>query len=596
MLQNLRIVYLRVLSIVGLLFLISSSFYTFLSDGSVSTLNTVMVPVMLIAFILSYFESIKGLALWIVPIVSLTTLVMGGAISEEGGLHVVTSNYYLFPLYVFFLLGARWGLVLSLLLIGSTLLPLSQNGFNMVIYGDVGVLFPLTYVVEIALLSTLEWVHSYMLLRIDQNTNTDELTGLMNRLGTKFHHNNLLDEVDEFYTLFIDLNSFSQVNSYVGPIVSDDILRKCGEILGKREHVLATGRYYADSFVVMFEGSEEDLIEYVLVSEKKIYDLAAEIGIDLVLSISTGISHYPNDSDESEELINFAELAMKEAKISKSANYHFFESRHLTSHEKNTIIGRDLKRAISEEKIEVYFQPKVSTIHECVTGMEALVRWVHPELGYLAPPEYINIAERSGDIVILGEYVMKESLDHLRSCREAGNADISVSINISPFHLVQTDFLENLKSEVKSRGLAPKKVYLEITENVMIKGEMKERLQTIQNAGFNLSLDDFGTGYSSLNYLSQFSFNELKIDKSFTDGILKSQRECDLFETILTLAKKMDMETVIEGVEKWEQVALIQRLGADEIQGWYYAKALASAEFLDFMATFKGRVEHAPSS
>lgn len=586
MLQNLRVVYLRVLSITGLIFLISSSFYTFVTDGTVSTINTVMVPVMLVSFVLSYFDGLKGLALWTVPIAAFCTLIMGGSITDAGDLHIISSNYYLFPVYAFFLLGAKWGLTLSVVVLVSTLLPLTQNNYNLTVFGDNGLLFPLTFFVEITLLSTLEWVHSYLLLRIDQNTNTDELTGLMNRLGTKFNHGNLLEEVDEFYTLFIDLNSFSQVNSYVGPIVSDDILCKCGEILSKRKHVLATGRYYADSFVVMFDGDEEELIEYILVSEKKIYELAGEIGIDLVLSISTGISHYPNDSDESEELINFAELAMKEAKISKSANYHFFESKHLTSHEKNTIIGRDLKRAISEEKIEVFFQPKVSTLHSKITGMEALVRWVHPELGYLAPPEYINIAERSGDIVILGEYVMKESLNHLQACRKAGDNTISVSINISPFHLVQTDFLENLKKEVDSRNLEPEKVYLEITENVMIKGEMKERLQTIQKAGFNLSLDDFGTGYSSLNYLSQFSFDELKIDKSFTDGILKSQRECDLFETILTLAKKMNMETVIEGVEEQEQVALIQNLGADEIQGWYYSKALSSKEFLNFMATF----------
>lgn len=587
MLQKLRVIYLRVLSITGLLFLISSAFFTFVSDGSVSTLNTVMIPVMLISFGLSYVEGVKGLALWTIPIAAFFTLIVGGSMSEEGGLHLVTSNYYLFPIYTFFLIGAKWGVVLSLVVLLSTLLPLTQNGHSIAVFGDNGILFPLTYIMEITLLSTLEWVHQYLLLRIDQNSNTDELTGLMNRLGTKFNHANLTEEVDEFYTLFIDLNSFSQVNSYVGPIVSDDILCKCGEILSKREHVLAAGRYYADSFVIMFEGDEEELIEYILVSEKKIYDLAGEIGVDLVLSISTGISHYPNDSDESEELINFAELAMKEAKISKAANYHFFESKHLTSHEKNTIIGRDLKRAISEEKIEVFFQPKVSTLHNRVTGMEALVRWVHPELGYLAPPEYINIAERSGDIVILGEYVMKESLNHLQACRNVGDKDISVSINVSPFHLVQTDFLENLIREVKNRNLEPGKIYLEITENVMIKGEMKDRLQTIQKEGFNLSLDDFGTGYSSLNYLSQFSFNELKIDKSFTDGILKSQRECDLFETILTLAKKMHMETVIEGVEEKEQVALIQKLGADEIQGWFYSKALSSKEFLEYMASFK---------
>lgn len=587
MLQNLRVVYLRVLAVIGLIFLIISSSYTFISSNVVATVNSVMIPVFLIAFSLSYINGAKVFSLWIIPIVCLITLAMGGGYSEGTPLRILAYYYYLFPLFTFFLIGGKWGLSLSVLLFSSLYVPLMQNNYSITVFGDAGVLFPITYVIEVSLLATLEWIHTLLLRRIDENANTDELTGLVNRAGCKFLLNKEMEEDDDFYVLFIDLNSFSQVNSYVGPVVSDDILRRCGEILSKRENVLTAGRYYADAFVVFFKGTHDELQEYILISEKRIYQLAEEIGVDLILSISTGISHFPNDSEESEELLTFAELAMKEAKISKNANYHFFESKHLTSHEKITIIGRDLKKAISEEKIEVYFQPKVSTVKDKVTGMEALVRWVHPELGYLAPPEYINIAERSGDIVILGEYVVQQALDHLRRCYEEGNEDISVSINISPFHLLQTDFLENLLMEVHTRGIKPFKVYLEITENVMIKGEMKERLETIQKAGFNLSLDDFGTGYSSLNYLSKFSFDELKIDKSFTDGILKSQRECDLFETILTLAKKMDMETVIEGVEELPQVELIQNLGADEIQGWYYSKALSSDDFISFVKTFK---------
>ncbi|MGM0444643.1 MAG: putative bifunctional diguanylate cyclase/phosphodiesterase, partial [Fibrobacterota bacterium] len=386
-----------------------------------------------------------------------------------------------------------------------------------------------------------------------------------------------------FYLILTDFDYFSRINTNLGYPLCDAILIRGGEILqnhGKVEHI---ARYYGDQFAILFRGSKQEVSHYIEKKQHEIRTISHEMNIDVAITISSGIIHYPGDCERVENLMANVELALREAKKVDRSAYHFFNSASVRERRRLELIRKTLPEALRREEIDVFFQPKISVSRGCVTGMEALVRWNHPELGPLPPRLFIDIAEESGRIVEVGEYVMDKSMQHLARCRREGITDVSVSVNISPMHLLVQQFPEKLIAKTREYNLAPQQIYLEITENILLEGDVESLLRRIQNAGFHLSLDDFGTGYSSLNYLRQFSFDELKIDKCFTDGLLKGEREIQMFGTLLSIAGIFNMKTVIEGVEDREQVDMITQLGAGEIQGCYYSQALAPQECISFI-------------
>lgn len=493
---------------------------------------------------------------------------------------ILTYPFFLFPIFAFFLLGSAGGITISIL---HLLLPLIMFKFDGSIYGELSGAFIIVYLIENVALLFFEQLHNYLLTHIRKAANRDTLTGLENASGFNYGLNSTASKRNSFYLILVDFDYFSRINNNLGYTLCDTILIKAAKYLRDSDHVLHAARYYGDQFSLLIKGSREDVQHYIETKQKEIRNISNEMNIDLEITISSGIIHYPSDCSSIENLITNAELALFEAKKSDRETYSFFDSNSLKTQREQQIISNSLHNAILNEEIEVHFQPKLSVDGLRVKGMEALIRWNHPELGYLPPPRFIQVAEESGLIVEVGEYVIQKSLEHLSVCKTAGMGDLTMSINISPIHLLTQNFLNNLILAVSKYDIVHEQIYLEITENLLLAGDITTHLRKIQEAGFKLSLDDFGTGYSSLNYLRQFSFDELKIDKCFTDGLLSGTDEIQMFETILSIAKIFHMKTVIEGVEQKQQVDMISKMDVDELQGWYYSKALPSKQFIAYV-------------
>ncbi len=579
MLNFLRIRFLRVLAVVGLISISVSSIFNGFINGA--DITSAVICLITIWVTVKYPRSTLINILF--PLASLLIYVVHAPFEVEKFGHIVPSGYFLFPIYTFFLLGAKNGLIVSLLLMVSLLIPLHLNSYDLSILGDTGVNFLFVYLTEVAILFALEIVNIYIFRQINKSSNTDSLTGLSNNHGFLLELKTAVGNSEPFYIILTDFDHFSRINSNLGFSICNTIIQQAAMILSEDAHVLHISRYYGDQFGILFTGTGLELTEYLRKKQILIRGLANELDIDIDITISSGMALYPQDATTDEQLMAYSELALKDAKKEDRATHRFFTPSSLVETEHDYVIEKSLNQALDNGDIEVHFQPKIAVKSQTVTGMEALIRWVHPELGYIPPPHFIEVAERCGLIVKIGEYVIEHSLDHLKKCRDKGLDSITVSINISPLHILRKHFLDDLLELTSKYGVDPTSVYLEITENVMLQGEIKDHLLKIKGAGFKLSLDDFGTGYSSLNYLRQFSFDELKIDKCFTDGLIRNDKERKIFNTILSLANTFEMKTVIEGVEHASQVELIAAMGADEIQGWYYSKALSSSDFLTFV-------------
>lgn len=584
MLDYLRLKFVRYLGFTGILGIVAVTVNQYMgnAEGLVGVNAAVFLSI-IVTLILSYIYPNRKFIYLLLPIANLIIYIVSAPISLSTSGHLTPYAYLLYPVYTFFLLGAKFGLISSLILFLNVIVHLALSGFNIDILGLSGANFIVVYVYEVTLLFGLEWAHSYMLKEVQMQTYKDDLTGLLNRSGILLDLHVAMRKDQNFYFILTDFDHFAHINANLGHDLSDQIIIEAAGIFKDSSNVKSIARWYGDQFGILFKGTELELHEYLKTRQRLIRTLSNELSVEVEISFSCGITCFPDHQIKKNDLIPYTEIALQEAKKGDRAVYHLFEPINLEHQNRQFKIERDILEAIRTEEIEVHFQPKVNAVTERITGMEALVRWNHPELGFLPPPEFIEVAEKTGDIVPLGEYVITKSLEHLKRCMGAGETQLSVSINISPLHLLHTRFLVHLNESLLLYRISPSDVYLEITENVMLQEDMVVHLQAIQRMGFKLSLDDFGTGYSSLNYLQRFNFDELKIDKSFTDGLLKGEKEITLFRTILAIARNFKMKCVIEGLEEESQLNLVRQMGADEIQGWYYSKALPHEVFMTYL-------------
>ena len=419
--------------------------------------------------------------------------------------------------------------------------------------------------------------------------NTDDLTSLLN-------HNGFVREVKKatytekhFYAVLIDIDRFEELGDSIGSMKADEILRAVAAELANFPESFAHSRFNTDKFAFLSHARNALILTAQLEKfEKDIKFISDKYSLDNTISFSSGIVLYPEQASEVPQLLSFAEIALEKSKTSKLEERNtFFIREYLDDKKRTYTIQKDLLSACRNGELQVYYQPKVSLVDRVVTGMEALSRWTHPSIGYVSPKEFVEIAEKSGHIITLGEFVMESALYHIRNVHDLGLKDVSISINVSPLQLLQDGFCENVYTQAQNFGVEPSKIYLEITEGTMLKKDASTILKRLKHMGFNLSLDDFGTGYSSLNYLHKYSFDELKIDKSFTDGLMRGRNERRLFKFLILLARELGMKTVTEGVEDDVQIKLLQGLGAEEIQGWYYSKALSSFDCIEYIRNFQ---------
>jgi diguanylate cyclase (GGDEF)-like protein/PAS domain S-box-containing protein len=383
--------------------------------------------------------------------------------------------------------------------------------------------------------------------------------------------------------LFIDLDNFKEINDTLGHDYGDELLKNVAisikESIKKGDLVSRVG---GDEFFILMK----DVQDYSDISNlcEKLQDLLnCEISIenkDVYTSASIGISVFPQDGKSSSALLRSADTAMYNAKYNGKSKYCYFNKSMSEEVVRRVEIEKGLRLALERNELEIYYQPQIDIINNKVKGFEALLRWESPELGKVSPVEFIPIAEQSGLIIPMGEWIIKTVYIQNNAWKNKGYIYDTIAINLSSIQLENDGFEETLKKLIVETNVNPRFVELEITESILLKNFEKsvKLLTVIRDLGINIALDDFGTGYSSLSYLKELPINTLKIDKSFIDNIVTNEREKAIVDGIIQLAQKIGLDVIAEGAETKGQIDLLQSMGCNQIQGYYYSQPLPSSE------------------
>ncbi len=416
--------------------------------------------------------------------------------------------------------------------------------------------------------------------------NHDPLTGLPNR-------NLFRDRVglaviqarrnqENFAVIFLNIDRFSAINEHYGHARADELLQQVAERIQK---LLRGGdtlaRFSGDEFLLlsMPVRSEGDVLT-IMDRINQEMALPFAVGEDNVhIAISAGISLYPKDGDVAETLIRHANIALYHSRMDKQPHSFFVEEmRTYADHRRH--IEHDLRQAIEREEFLVYYQPQVDVLTHKVKGVEALVRWQHPERGLLAPGEFIDVAEETGLIIPISKLVIDQVCRTLVEWEARRIAPTRVSINLSPRCLEQQDFVPCFTKYMDQYQVTPDRIEIEITENMFIRDPSRvvHKLNTMASKGITIAIDDFGTQYSSLGYLQKFPIHTLKIDKSFVWEIDREMSRHAIIKAIVSIGHGLGLNLIAEGVETEEQMRFLELIGCNEVQGYLFSKPLPRAE------------------
>jgi diguanylate cyclase (GGDEF)-like protein/PAS domain S-box-containing protein len=414
----------------------------------------------------------------------------------------------------------------------------------------------------------------------------DPLTGLpnrhlfMERLGTalmRYHRR----EGGLFAVLFLDLDRFKVVNDSLGHHVGDELLQVVAERLrGAIRLSDVVARFGGDEFAILLEGLES-LDEATRIAERLSQTVSAPInlsGYEVFTSASIGIALCATGLDRPEYLLRNADVAMYRAKGGGAARYEVFDRAMHAQALARLQLETDLRRAVGRGEFRLHYQPIVSLTSGRIAGVEALLRWSHPERGLIAPGEFIGVAEETGVILPLGDWVLGEACRQLAEWRrDFDHARIAVSVNLSAKQFGQPDLVQRIRGALESAGLDPRYLKLEVTESAIIEnpGSAGAMLRELKEGGIQVQMDDFGTGYSSLSSLHSLPLDALKIDRSFVSRLSGNAATLQMVRAIALLARGLDLAVIAEGVETPEQMDEVRGLGCDYAQGYLIAPPLA---------------------
>ncbi len=421
----------------------------------------------------------------------------------------------------------------------------------------------------------------------------DALTDLPNRLLFREKVNRELARVrrgDQFALFYIDIDEFKGINDSLGHHIGDELLKMVAARLRNciRETDLVA-RLGGDEFAVVQTGVEKlsDVVEFVMRIHDAIRDPYDCLGHQLSTDASIGIALAPRDGTDLEELIKNADLAMYGAKADGRRTYRFFEPAMDARARARLAMQQDMRPALSNGGFEIHYQPFVALADGKVVGCEALLRWRHPERGMISPAEFIPVAEDSGMIIELGDWVLRTA------CTEAAGwpQDVRLAVNVSPVQLKYRTFPLNVASALAASGLPASRLEIEITEAILIRDDEMALsiLHQLRDIGVHIALDDFGTGYSSLSYLKRFPFDKIKIDRSFVSDIVEIDSSAAIVRAVVNIAAARQMTTTAEGVETPEQRDKLRALGCTEMQGYLFSAAKPGAEVRKLLG------DHSPS-
>jgi diguanylate cyclase (GGDEF)-like protein len=384
--------------------------------------------------------------------------------------------------------------------------------------------------------------------------------------------------------LFLDLDGFKNINDSLGHSVGDKLLQSVSVRLSSCVRKSDTvSRQGGDEFVVLLpevtHAADAAVSAAKIITELKKAHIVGEHRLHITASI--GISTYPDHGDNGETLIKNADTAMYHAKQSGRDNYQFFKpDMSLRAVERQSLEGQ-LRYALERQELLLHYQPKVDLKTGAITGVEALVRWQHPERGLLLPGQFLTIAEDTGMIVAIGQWVLREACRQTREWLDAGLLAVPVAVNISSLEFRSGRFLEHVQAALKDTSLDPRYLELELTETVLMQHAESTTyvLGQLKAIGVRLAVDDFGTGYSSLSYLTRFPIDSLKLDQSFVQNIMAKSTDAIIISAIINMAKNLKQRVIAEGVETIEQLAFLQGHGCDEGQGYYFSRPTVAPQF-----------------
>lgn len=429
---------------------------------------------------------------------------------------------------------------------------------------------------------------------------TDSLTDVSNRFAYIERMDNLLESTSaishsvQHAIYFLDLDRFKQINDTLGHAVGDSILIEVANRLKKllkNKDIIA--RYGGDEFVITLT-NVKNVKEAAKFAEQIISSIEQPMMIndqEVFISTSIGISVYPVDSKNTEELINCADRAMTYSKKNELNGYSFYFDELQTDAQRVLLLDSELRRAIENREFELHFQPKISMENEQIQGLEALVRWNSERLGFVSPAEFITYAEDTGLIIPLSELIIEKACEAVIQMQQYG-WKTPVAINISSIHFKQQNFLESIQTILERYNMPANNFEIEVTERTVMNSanETVSKLVRLKQLGFKISIDDFGTGYSSLSYLVRFPLDCLKIDRSFIQHIGSLDEKQAVVDAIIQMSHRLKMKVVAEGVEQAQQVDILRKMNCDIIQGYYYSKPLPLNELMEFMEYWE--IEH----
>jgi diguanylate cyclase (GGDEF)-like protein len=439
----------------------------------------------------------------------------------------------------------------------------------------------------------------------------DELTELPNReLFSQSLERTIAvaeNEAEQFAVLFVDLDRFKRINDTLGHTIGDELLKdvadrlaKCTRSTDTVSHIdprttrnIKLARLGGDEFVIKLYGVDSG--DSVAMVATRIIDALTPpftcAGHQFVVTPSIGIAMYPQDGRTGEELLMNADSAMYRAKAVGRNNFKFYSETMRTKSLHRLDLENLLRTAIEEEQFELYFQPKVNAESFRLVGAEALLRWHHPERGTIAPDDFIPIAEETGLIVPLGQWVLNEACRQVKAWSTSPIGTVPVSVNISSHQFRDSGLVGDVLDAVSQAGINTRDLELEITESVLLQDVDKTliELKALKEAGLSLSIDDFGTGYSSLSYLKRFPIDTIKIDRSFVKDLHQDTDDAAICAAILAMSQQLGLTVVAEGVETREQLDFLRRYKCDHIQGYICSKPLPANEFFALLLNLSGK-------
>ncbi|MHA7836553.1 MAG: sensor domain-containing protein [bacterium] len=433
----------------------------------------------------------------------------------------------------------------------------------------------------------------------------DDLTGLPNR--QRFHQLlaggvSLAERSQRrMALLFMDLDGFKKINDTMGHEVGDRLLSEVASRFARAVRISdhlgrgdeedegphAISRLGGDEFTVLLTEIRRPA-DAALVAERLLGTLEQPIvlaGKEVFVSISIGISVYPEDGRDSESLLRNADAAMYFAKGRGRNRYEFYSQEMNRTHSSRIEIEARLRGAIEREELTLHYQPILDAVHEEVVAAEALLRWVDGERGSVPPDEFIEIAEETGLIVPLGQWVFREACRQLRAWRMQGLRPIRVGVNVSGHQIREPGMLEMVRNALEEMDVPPSQIELELTESTIMQDDTLtvKTLRRFKQMGIGLALDDFGTGYSSLSYLRRFTIDRVKIDRTFVADLTSNADDAALTSAIIAMAHGLRLQVVAEGVETRDQALFLQQRGCDELQGYLFGRPCLPEEFVDLL-------------